>query len=377
MFKLRHKKKSNNEAYIQYRIIHAPTDLGMRGYSLCKAERALGLDSRQIVRRKGVHVSGFVDELQSSNKLIYLFRLSKALMQMLVADVIVFNSGRSLLDFTDYNLPLLDLPIWSLLGKRVVVTYQGCDVRPCCGCPVRDAITDGMPCRVLAKNLTYDAFDAAKKIRLRKFRKYAHVLLGITPDLCQVEGIVYSPHAKSLSANSLAVTPFERAALPLRIGHMPKNHIKGSEQIEPIILSLCEQYPDKYQYVPITGLPWKEALEELKSCHIVVDQILMGWYGGISVESALLGVPSVAQINSELLKFIPEPMRNDLPVILINDISELSRLLEHFAKDRKALDKEALRCNRSARKWHDAQVVARDMIQDHYCLDVSVPAMSR
>lgn len=350
------------------RIVHLPTDLGMRGYSLSRAERRLGHDSTAIVRMAGVHQSGRVRPLQTRNLLVSAWRWMVALVRALRADVIMANSGSTLLDLSTRSprLHLMDLPVYRALGKRVVVTFQGCDVRPCEGCPVRASLPQGVPCVNLPSFSTYDEFDRFKERRLARWRANADVMLGITPDLCLVPGVRYAPHAKWVDD---AVDPaVRREARPgtLRVAHMPRPLHKGTEWLEPRMREFCAEFEGRVEYVPVKGMAWADALATIASCDVLVDQLIVGWYGGISVEAALLGVVPIVTIDPALLRFVEPPMRDDLPVLGLRDREELFPRLRALLDDPEALRREAERCRRSARAYHDAMAVAQDLARRYY-----------
>lgn len=341
------------------RIVHAPTDLGMRAVSLSAAERSLGHDTTVIVRMAGVHRSGAVSELHSDNPLVRAWRMLGALWTTLRADLIILNSGTSLVDSSRWGLELLDLRLYRLLRKRVVMTYQGCDVRMCDGCPVREFIPATEICVNVPAGMGYDDFDRAKQRRLARTLPAATLLQGITPDLCRSHPrIRYSPHVKSLP--ELASVPARDPGSRLRIAHMPKPHIKGT----PFIMDTLAKLGNDIEIILIDGMPWREALSAVASCDLVVDQVLSGWYGGISVEAALLGVPSIARIDSSLLQFVPQDMAADLPVIALSERTDLLGAVTNLVRDRSLLQREADRCRRSALRFHDAVHIARGILED-------------
>lgn len=349
------------------KIVHLPSDLGMRAYSLSRAEQELGLDSWMIVKRIGIHNSSSVQPLLSNNLLGSILCLLIAWRNSLKADVIMANQSSTLLDFGRINFELLDLPIYKLLRKRIIVTYQGCDIRFCENCPIRAALSSEETCTNVPKNLNYQEFDNWKLKRFQIWSKYADAILGITPDLCRVQGVMYSPHAKFIeNVNYAKNFPRKPANSTIRIAHMPKQHIKGSEWIEPILKKLEVNFPNKVEYIKISGLSWQDSLKTLANCDILIDQVLSGWYGGISVEAALLGVLPIAYIDSDLLRFVPENMGVNLPVLALSDKEELPSVLEKLISHRDYLTQEALRCHKSALQFHEAKVVAKQLISQYY-----------
>ncbi len=61
-----------------------------------------------------------------------------------------------------------------------------------------------------------------------------------------------------------------------------------------------------------------EAMKAYRQADLIIDQILVGWYGGFAVEAMKMGIPVVAYICEEDLRFIPEQMAHDLQGAIIN-----------------------------------------------------------
>jgi len=357
------------------KVVHLPTDLGMRAYSLCRAERELGLDSWMVVKSSGVHVSGWTTPLASSNLFLYGLRLLKESLKSFKADVIMANVGLSLLDFRRYNMDLLDIPIYDLLKKRIIVTYQGCDIRLCETCPVRTSL----PSQLVCPNII-DSYKKSDQIKLKRFKiwsRYADAILGITPDLCIMEGIIYTPHVKYIDSNLMLAKKNNQSNSKIRIGHMSRRHIKGKRidgveylkgtpWIEEQIKHILDIFPKEVEYVPIEGLSWNQCLKIISSCDIVIDQVISGWYGGISVEAALMGVLPIAYINSKLLCYIPDFMRENLPVLALENREDLSAVLIDLIQNRDRISQEISRCQQSALNFHDAKKVAQQLIKKYY-----------
>ena len=253
------------------------------------------------------------------------------------------------------------------MGKRVIVTYQGCDLRLCESCPVRNALSAGEKCINVPPKFTYREFDKIKLRRLDIWLRHADAVLGITPDLCRLDGVRYTPHAKFVDPDVLSLPKLEPGANSrIRIAHPPKTQIKGSRWIQREIQKLSDKYPGTIEFVPIIGLPWRECLKTLATCDIVIDQVLFGWYGGISVEAALLNVLPIAYVDPELLRFVPDEMRNDLPVLPLEDKRQLLPVLEDLIRNRNRIHHEAGRCHRSAMKFHEATAVSKQIIEQYY-----------
>jgi hypothetical protein len=92
---------------------------------------------------------------------------------------------------------------------------------------------------------------------------------------------------------------------------------------------------------------------------LIIDQVLIGWYGAFAVETMLMGKPVMARIAEEDLQFIPKEMAQDLRQAIINvDPFSLDTMLERCLDDRIFLKQRAEAGEAYARKWHDPEYVA-------------------
>jgi glycosyltransferase involved in cell wall biosynthesis len=60
----------------------------------------------------------------------------------------------------------------------------------------------------------------------------------------------------------------------------------------------------------IEGIPNAEAMERLAAADVIVDQLVLGWYGGLAVECMALGRPVVCHIDESA-----NPFGERLPVV--------------------------------------------------------------
>src|SRR5690606_27741113 len=98
------------------------------------------------------------------------------------------------------------------------------------------------------------------------------------------------------------------------IVHAPtQREFKGTDEINLAIEKLQRDIPSvKYQLVE--GVSHAEALQLYRQADIVIDQVLCGAYGNLSVEGMALGKPVVCYIRPDLVsKYPPE-----LPIVSAN-----------------------------------------------------------
>jgi glycosyltransferase involved in cell wall biosynthesis len=115
----------------------------------------------------------------------------------------------------------------------------------------------------------------------------------------------------------------------------------------------------------IEGLDRAEAMRRYAEADVIIDQLIIGWYGGLAVEAMSLGKPVIARLRREDLRFVPPEMAAQLPVISAgpDDLAEVLRRLC-------AMDPAELRAiggagRRFAERWHDPASIARTIAGDY------------
>ena len=118
------------------RVLHAPVNVGNQPWALSRAERRLGLKSDLVVNYQTW--LGYPSDTQlgtlGGRSLSELARRTwGGIRAPLNYDVMHYYFGRSLMFWDDIPtlnwFPFADLKLAKRLGKRVIMTLQGCDVR--------------------------------------------------------------------------------------------------------------------------------------------------------------------------------------------------------------------------------------------------------
>jgi glycosyltransferase involved in cell wall biosynthesis len=198
-------------------------------------------------------------------------------------DVFHFNAGAPGIAWRTRRGVFTELPLLKRLGKTVVVTWQGCDVRPRAACEwcVRPECVKHDPWR---------AADAKAML------KYADRSVFINPDLWR-----YLPGATFLPYASVDVAAIEPRPLPdqdtVVVAHAPTNpRVKGTPHVVAAVEALRAEGLN-VELDLITGVTNKEAMERIAQADVLVDQLHNGWYGGVAVEGMALGRPVVCFIR--------------------------------------------------------------------------------
>ena len=138
------------------------------------------------------------------------------------------------------------------------------------------------------------------------------------------------------------------------IGHAPTNRdIKGTELILKVLNDLKINYGSRLDFHLIEGISNSEAKLIYQNLDILIDQIYLGWYGGLAVELMALAKPVMCYIRSDDLDFIPSEMKKEIPIININEHHNLrQRIVQILDADDDQLfyrGKKMCLC----RKWHN------------------------
>lgn len=358
------------------RVLHCPDLVGGQPYQLAKAERAIGLKSQCVALQP--HPFGYpADRVLSSGgeAALQLARWRLLAMALRHYDVIHFNFGQSAMPqrlpldaASKRNLPswtrrlynlyaapleLADLRLLKLNGKFIVMTYQGDDARQ------GDFLRAHYEIHPADEAGYYTAeSDRLKRARIETVGRYADAVFAVNPDLLHVlpARARFMPYAH---LDVAAITPpgGTTRAVPMVL-HAPSHRgVKGTRFVLDAVNRLkSEGVP--FEFVLVEGLSHVEAMRLYAGADILIDQLLVGWYGGLAVELMALGKPVVAYIRDRDLHFIPPAMRAELPVVNATPDSITRVLRELLTVRRHELGELGMRSRRYAEVWHDPARIA-------------------
>ena len=97
--------------------------------------------------------------------------------------------------------------------------------------------------------------------------------------------------------------------------HAPTNRaVKGTHHVLAALDALRAEGV-AFELRLVEGLTHDEARRVYAQADLVVDQLLLGWYGGLAVECMALGVPVDAHIRQPTWTCVPRGDRADLPIL--------------------------------------------------------------
>jgi hypothetical protein len=300
-------------------VLHLPSAVCGIPYGLSRVERAAGIHSD--VLQLYSHANGYPADIpvfdRPSGKKSDMLRIATLFPGLLKNyDVFHFNYGSTLIDAPSLGIHMADLPFYKMAGKRVVVTYAGCDARQ--KYPTIHRTEHGISA---CKNMqcyngicNSGALDASRKARIEKFDKYADAIFAMNPDL-----MYFLPSRAKFLPYMIAgwdtITPEPyHPHTPLRIVHLTTDvGAKGSLFISQIFELLHLKYgKEAVETWVVEGVSHERALMALRNADLVIDQLRIGWYGTAAVEAMRMGKPVVAYIREEDLHFIPPAMAEDV-----------------------------------------------------------------
>lgn len=301
------------------RIVHLPSTIGDNAYYLSYAEKQLGYTShvyifKSIKGTENIYSSGrsdyyisFRNGFEGALKILRFYIIS-----IFKYDIFHFNAGMSLLYSDKFKLVNhLDLIFLKLFGKRIIVTYQGSSGRI-----VGDSIK---------RRITYfDEFDLLKSIKSDQIKKYrfkivnsfADLIFSLNPDLLNAlpSKARFRPYTK-ISPNEDRIRFRYFSDEIITIAHAPSDRkIKGTKFFESAVAKLRnEGY--LFNVKLAQNIPKNEMGEFFSGVDILVDQLLIGWYGGVAVEAMAEGAAVVAYISEEDLKFLDSDFLDSMSII--------------------------------------------------------------
>jgi len=329
------------------RILHAPADVGGNAFQLSRAERELGHHSDVAVFAAGPF--GYEADIRFDLEHLPVWRRFALRARFLRSalrdyDVFHYNFGQSLMSVSLRGHLLNELRLVRRAGKRIIVTYQGCDVRPqsaCCCTSDRCAREDAM-----------------RGPRAASFLRVADRVFYLNPDLRRwLPGASFLPYANVDPRTISPAPPPDHDEITVL--HAPTNReVKGTADVIAAVDSLrAEGAPVRLELVE--RVPHEEALRCIAATDIVIDQLRIGWYGGIAVEAMAIGRPVLCYIREE----DPDdnPFGSELPIVR-TDAGRLASDLRGLIDARERRLEIAAAGRRFVERHHDPRAVARTVL---------------
>jgi hypothetical protein len=265
----------------------------------------------------------------------FLYRWMQSLVNFIKClfryDIFHFISGETLLT---RKLRHWEFRVYKLFGKRVIMHFVGADIR---SVPYTQWKEKNIFQYLQGKD-DFPKSEPWQKKLIRDAEQFADYILVSTPDLLElIPSAHYFPVLLDLDKFQSELDPIETAKKisgEIVILHCPTNatqNLKGTVHIEPVLekivaeskynIRLIRPYKDKKGTYTYTTSRY-ELFKLFKEADIVIDQMVIGWYGLLSVEALAAGKQVICYVDEKLKRYLFPGSP-----ILLADINELEKTL--------------------------------------------------
>ena len=368
------------------KIIHLPVDIGGSAAGLAAAQRRLGHDAVcYSLQWSALGFNGDVSLEPPPGAPGRLLRREAGRFALLArtlagADVVHCHFGRTALSVRALPqsepgaggfgealrlayaraLWMKDLPLWRLAGKRVAMTFYGDELRQadiaCARNPHSHLHLPDVAAPLAGR-------EPAQRRLAALSARYADVLYATNPDLLEFlpQRARLLPYSNTLPA---APPPWPGEG-PLKILHMPTHRaVKGSDLIGAAVARLRAE-GEAIELTEIENTANDEALAAIGAHHLLVDQLRVGWYGGVAVEAMAQARPVIAYLHPADLRLAPPELAAALPVISADPGSIVDVLRAQARRPRGELRVIGERSRAFADLFHDPLKIAEGVIGDY------------
>jgi glycosyltransferase involved in cell wall biosynthesis len=347
------------------RVLHLPAAVGGMPWALAQGERSLGLES-QVLYKSSDWLGYPYDACLGLENVRHRMLRYKTVISAFISirrkfDVFHFNYGQTLITSERLRFPHMDLPFYPKSAK-LFVTYNGCDARQKLPTLERTSISACQDPSCYGGICNSGEKDRIRRKGIEKMARYVRHIWAVNPDLLYFlpkDKSSFLPYAVIGEEKNVGKPGFENRRL--RIVHAPTNRgAKGSELIIATMRDLEKTKGGKFEFQLVENVPHAEAMRILSEADVLIDQILIGWYGGIAVELMSMGKPVICRIAEEDLRFIPRQMAREVKEAFIQAGPEELRevILQCVEGDRSFLKRKSEAALNYASTWHDPKYVA-------------------
>ena len=320
------------------RVCQAPSQIANQMGTLCYG-----------LRQQGVQVNGynwFRSYVGYKKNIVNtdayeLAKLVDPLVQY--CDIFHFHNGNSLLAGN------MDVPYISGAGRKMVMQHWGSDVR------AEKRVRHLNPYPLPASYLT----DAQIHKRLEFLSQYIQNAIVQDYEVYPyVQDYYKNVEILPLACNISDFTPLYPRAdqKELTVIHAPTNRaFKGSDDIERAIKQMKPKVNINFHI--IERMNHQQALIAYSTADVVIDQILCGSYGMVSVEAMALGKVVVAFVRDDVRAKLPP----DLPIVIANP-DTLCKVLLHLYQNPELRHEIGKASRAFVEKYHSIEHVAKRLI---------------
>jgi glycosyltransferase involved in cell wall biosynthesis len=325
------------------RVLHAPRNVAAQASDLAAAQRRLG--HHVEIWEDGPNPFGW----PSDRQLGYEARDPRLVWDAVKEaaerfDVIHFHFGRTLVPTGWSGLPLhWDLPVYRALGIRVFFTFHGSDVR--IG-RMHTTLNPWSHLRAPGRVLEDDRLEKS----LQVIKTYATGMFVVSAN-----NLVYLPQAEYLpriiDLRSWPERPVTQRERPVVIHAPSRRATKGTDTVLEGLDALRAEGIE-FDLHLLEGVPHEVVREALADGDILVDNLVAGAYGIVSLEAMASGMVTIANLSDDVRQAHP-----DAPVVDADPhtFRDVMRALIRNLDDRRRLAELG---RPFVARVHDADVIA-------------------
>jgi len=253
-----------------------------------------------------------------------------------------------------YSSPsFIDFEIFKQSRKKLVFTFRGSEIR------INKEFKEKNPFAWdEVDDPTFATMNDLTKIELRKrVREMADLILVPDPELQ-----TYIPEAKILpriiDTNKLKFVGQVNKQKPLIVHAPTRRGAKGTNRVLSAIETLKEK-GYQFDFELLENLPHDTLIDKLKEADIVIDQLLIGWYGVLGLEAMTLGKVTLAYIREDIQNSIP-----NLPIVNVNP-NNLTKELAEIIEDDKLREEIGKKSRTFVEEYHSEEVIS-DLLLNYY-----------
>jgi glycosyltransferase involved in cell wall biosynthesis len=316
------------------RVLHSPINIAGGPGAISQGLRELGIESTLVVFNERPFERGYDKNLRlrdTSRVSSMPLNLPKQLAAFGWAlprfDVFHFHAGLTLLP------KKLNLPALRLARKGIVFQSWGSDLR-------------GRP----ASDVQY--LRSADAVIVGSFLTRRLAPRGPWPE--------YDVVHPAIVLTDWQPAPVKPGDL-LRVAHAPsKRTVKGTDTVLAAVESLrAKGAPIELDL--IEGVPNREARLRYAAADVIIDQLRIGWYGMLAIESMALAKPVVVHLDEEAAAETEQAFGLELPLVRASE-STLESVLERLIEERESLPEVGRRSREYVERVHGHLEVARQVL---------------
>ena len=333
----------------------APMNFADQPMSLVRALRRRGVDAHHLqYTSNGQHALGYaldrVALMRAGDFRVQFDALRNALAEGF--DIYHFWQRSLLFGPNLDGLTGLDLPLIKSHGGRIFHRFTGWDLR----LPSADRLVN--PHSPFHHGFTAPVDEDVQRRYIDMLRQHVDLFLVQDPEMRQ-----FMPEARilprGLALDQRDYVGVQPTARPLVV-HAPSNaEVKGSRFVIRALEELSAEGLH-FDFQLLDRVPHKEAREWYRRADIIVDQIMIGATGVLTLEAWALGKPCITYLREDL--FEPFYGTRDLPVANATP-DTIKSVLTRLIKDYEWREHLSRRGRETAVGFHDIEKVAEQYLE--------------